>query len=76
MEYKTLKSLNEGSVIKIIDCHNTGYAKNKLTSLGLVPGTEIFIVAKKSYGMIVGIESARVAMTNHVASLLFVSEVS
>jgi Fe2+ transport system protein FeoA len=69
----TLNKVDAGGEYRLVACNASQTMRNKLETLGLVPGERISVIQNTSAGIILEVKHSRLALTPDVAGSLIVS---
>jgi Fe2+ transport system protein FeoA len=69
----TLNKVSAGGEYRLVACNASHTMRNKLETLGLVPGERVNVIQNTNAGIIVEVKHSRLALTPDVAGSLIVS---
>ena len=68
----TLKKSQGGQSLRLLDCDSDPKTRNKLETLGLVPGGTFSVVSNSAAGLILNIRDSRLAISHALAQMMTV----
>lgn len=69
----TLDTVKVGREYRVSSCDAPLKIRNKLETLGLVPGEHVSVLQSTGAGLIIGVKDSRLALSHDLANCLIVS---